>query len=467
MAEASLFTSATSVCGVCTVQYSKYKCPRCALRYCSLPCYRTHGEQCTEGFYCEHASALLKSDLAPTDQRIEMMKTLQRLESTDHGNDNSGDDEDGDSEDEEVASQERAKRLARLLEQSTIDECQLSADERAEFRRLLADGSLSAELQAAPVWWAAIGHGAVVRAAGSGGGDGGSSGGAAGGGSAGSGSIGWQYSSQAVAATAADAGAPPLPAELPPMQSLTSREPPAALLFNVLEVVCAYVYAVRLFCGDSAEDPSEAAACLLALSAVLSGEQKGAHSSEEEALLCFARACQGSTVATSAAFGAACLQDAVAIVSDGGLTALALAGASDVLTAAVRAQPRRKSRGPRKEKRSGTEPPSAATLPVARHAPGQPSSQARSQRQAVMAAATDGEDEGRASLLRAKKRALFLEAWWASRRHIERQAGMGSLQFGLRKELERREAVRSETEKTKAKGKPPPSSAARRVEEIS
>lgn len=27
---------------MCTRQYAKYKCPRCAVAYCSLPCYRSH-----------------------------------------------------------------------------------------------------------------------------------------------------------------------------------------------------------------------------------------------------------------------------------------------------------------------------------------------------------------------------------------------------------------------------------------
>ncbi|KAF2720643.1 hypothetical protein K431DRAFT_205900, partial [Polychaeton citri CBS 116435] len=29
-------------CEICTQQPSKYKCPQCALRYCSLDCYKTH-----------------------------------------------------------------------------------------------------------------------------------------------------------------------------------------------------------------------------------------------------------------------------------------------------------------------------------------------------------------------------------------------------------------------------------------
>lgn len=35
----------------CLRQYARYTCPRCNLAYCSLPCYKQHGEQCTESFY--------------------------------------------------------------------------------------------------------------------------------------------------------------------------------------------------------------------------------------------------------------------------------------------------------------------------------------------------------------------------------------------------------------------------------
>ena len=41
----------------------------------------------------------------------------------------------------------------------------------------------------------------------------------------------------------------------------------------IWQVVCSYAYACRLFCGSLADDPAEAGACLLVLSAVLSGEQ--------------------------------------------------------------------------------------------------------------------------------------------------------------------------------------------------
>ncbi|RMY69461.1 hypothetical protein D0862_14867, partial [Hortaea werneckii] len=34
--------SSTPLCGICTARESKYKCPVCALRYCSLACYKRH-----------------------------------------------------------------------------------------------------------------------------------------------------------------------------------------------------------------------------------------------------------------------------------------------------------------------------------------------------------------------------------------------------------------------------------------
>ena len=56
-----LFETSSRVCGVCTRQYAKYKCPRCALQYCSLACYKRHGADCTEGFYADNAQAALQA----------------------------------------------------------------------------------------------------------------------------------------------------------------------------------------------------------------------------------------------------------------------------------------------------------------------------------------------------------------------------------------------------------------------
>ncbi|XP_078480787.1 LOW QUALITY PROTEIN: zinc finger HIT domain-containing protein 3-like [Lampetra planeri] len=34
------------ICNVCSESTSKYKCPACRVRYCSLQCYKTHKETC-------------------------------------------------------------------------------------------------------------------------------------------------------------------------------------------------------------------------------------------------------------------------------------------------------------------------------------------------------------------------------------------------------------------------------------
>ena len=39
------------VCQVCQREESKYACPKCSTPYCSLACYKNHGDLCTEGFY--------------------------------------------------------------------------------------------------------------------------------------------------------------------------------------------------------------------------------------------------------------------------------------------------------------------------------------------------------------------------------------------------------------------------------
>ena len=82
--EDSLFATTNSrVCGVCTVNFARYKCPRCSAAYCSLPCYKRHGERCTEDFYKEQAKEQLQSNVSSEDDKLKMMKTLQRMQQLD------------------------------------------------------------------------------------------------------------------------------------------------------------------------------------------------------------------------------------------------------------------------------------------------------------------------------------------------------------------------------------------------
>merc|ERR1712151_176466 len=39
--------SQQQTCIVCNITTDKYKCPKCFMRYCSIACYRTHKESCS------------------------------------------------------------------------------------------------------------------------------------------------------------------------------------------------------------------------------------------------------------------------------------------------------------------------------------------------------------------------------------------------------------------------------------
>ena len=275
------FTSVTRVCGVCALQFSKYKCPKCSVQTCGLMCYRAHGERCTESFYETQASDELRATKSTATARREMLATLARNDEWAlRGSPKAGEEEAGEEEAEEMAGgddageeeaeegeeaeDERVERLTAMLEHGgTLSEEDLTPAERRAFRRQVADGSLGAALPQAPAWWALVPPGALepcARAA------------------------GWRYRSEELTAAAAAAGAPLAPHGLPAMATLTSRPVPAALRFTVLEAVLSYTYCYRLFCGAPADDAADAAEAALALSCALRGTLNGAHASADEVL---------------------------------------------------------------------------------------------------------------------------------------------------------------------------------------
>ncbi|EOD17890.1 hypothetical protein EMIHUDRAFT_209923 [Emiliania huxleyi CCMP1516] len=350
-----LFETSSRVCGVCTRQYAKYKCPRCAVAYCCLACYRSHSEGCAEGFYEEEATRVLRETRATPEQRSEMLQTLRRFEG-EYGDgralgggggggipdDGEGSEDDGldavASGDEEGELDEPARMaLVQLLSAASLqgegegegdpaggpllDEASLLSEAgRATFRRLVADGSLAARLQAAPAWWERVPPAAVV----------------------GSVAGGWCVAAPAPRvvdvtdeAAAEAPGAPPLPATIPPLRSLTSRAVPAGLRYSLLEQLVGYAYVYRLHCGAPEDDPLSAGAALLALCATLSGSVPGVHPTASEALLRLALSADDPAVATSPAFGARAVADAETLLGDpaGGRAAMALAGLDELLRA--------------------------------------------------------------------------------------------------------------------------------------
>lgn len=61
------------VCGVCARQLSKYGCPRCNKRTCSLECYKAHSTACTELFAADNVTQAMKGArrrIAPHTSRL-------------------------------------------------------------------------------------------------------------------------------------------------------------------------------------------------------------------------------------------------------------------------------------------------------------------------------------------------------------------------------------------------------------
>lgn len=71
------------ICLVCHKQFSRYTCPRCNVRYCSLPCYNSHSSRCLESFNRDNVLANLQDCVATPDTRRRMLKALQRFHSGD------------------------------------------------------------------------------------------------------------------------------------------------------------------------------------------------------------------------------------------------------------------------------------------------------------------------------------------------------------------------------------------------
>lgn len=71
-------------CAVCLTQFSQYTCPRCGIRYCSLSCYRRHGDRtCHQQFLQQQLMERLRTKssdaVSESDRRI-VIEMLHRME---------------------------------------------------------------------------------------------------------------------------------------------------------------------------------------------------------------------------------------------------------------------------------------------------------------------------------------------------------------------------------------------------
>ncbi|VDL18443.1 unnamed protein product [Hymenolepis diminuta] len=147
-------------CKICVKNRAKYTCPRCSINYCSLSCYRDRRHsKCSEKFYRDCCENAIK-DLVVDDekrQQIECMLTHEdeRAEEDYAKYESEGSDEESSSEKSLEDLTERIKDIDLTADNIDVDEVWklLSQEEKREFHRQIATGSIYSSVPVWTPWW--------------------------------------------------------------------------------------------------------------------------------------------------------------------------------------------------------------------------------------------------------------------------------------------------------------------------
>ena len=317
---ASDVSSLSRVCATCQRQYAKYVCPKCNLNTCSLPCYKSHNEQCTHGFA---ASALAEERVIDTALRQGLGRTravlgdeykaarearkatseimqrvadfnqndaarMESMMSTSAADANQeADDDDAKEGEEEQQNEERLMAALMLIERmdsksaASKSSAAISNAELLElqsllppamlkdFQRSIVDGRMSAWLARWKPWWRSElqlhtedGSDSTTSRAPSQEQD-----------------LTpqlWSIPSVQICVVSdesddAPANAPPMPEAVPAFSSLFPGSPSTLLPVHLIELLYAYVYALMLYNGDPDAEVEGIVGVMALLSPVLTG----------------------------------------------------------------------------------------------------------------------------------------------------------------------------------------------------
>ena len=141
------FTEATG-CQLCLKYLSKYTCPRCNVKYCSLECYKSRKHvQCSEMFYKQCVMETLQGDTVDNHEKRKMMEILKRFEQEEK--------EQSLGEEELELGENLEERLEGLdLDQDTEKIWEkLTQEEKKEFQRAVDDGYIGSLVDTWVPWW--------------------------------------------------------------------------------------------------------------------------------------------------------------------------------------------------------------------------------------------------------------------------------------------------------------------------
>lgn len=144
--EIPVFMEATG-CKLCLKKLSKYTCPRCNVKYCSLDCYRSRKHvECSEKFYKNCVMETLQGDTVDNQEKRKMVEILKRFEK---------EESEASLEDERFEADENLEeRLEGLnLEDTEKVWAKLTQEERREFQTAVNDGYIGSLVDVWEPWW--------------------------------------------------------------------------------------------------------------------------------------------------------------------------------------------------------------------------------------------------------------------------------------------------------------------------
>lgn len=144
--EIPVFMEATG-CKLCLKKLSKYTCPRCNVKYCSLDCYRSRKHvECSEKFYKNCVMETLQGDTVDNQEKRKMVEILKRFEK---------EESEASLEDERFEADENLEeRLEGLnLEDTKKVWAKLTQEERREFQTAVNDGYIGSLVDVWEPWW--------------------------------------------------------------------------------------------------------------------------------------------------------------------------------------------------------------------------------------------------------------------------------------------------------------------------
>ena len=250
-------------------------CPRCSAPYCSVDCYRGHSQACAREFAEEHVCEELRSVAADLDTQNMMKDILVKMHKLDAGefDDDDGDDSgrDSDSDSDKCSGSDGGEVIVPGVSNARLEAVargELDVDDldEAEVRALKV--RIMKELQAVDAWvpWWDSGDVRDVRLS-----------------SAGTRLVEVVEVDDDEEGKDENSAFPVIAEAIPPLSSLTSKEPADVVLLFVVDVLFWYCLVLRAFNGDLELGGDELVRAIAEHSAAMgSGEGSGEGSGASE-----------------------------------------------------------------------------------------------------------------------------------------------------------------------------------------